>query len=314
MSGRSPETVLDGTDEAIIRLLEGDGRMTHREIAARVGLSRSGAAARVQRLLREGHIDVRGAVHPTVLGHQVLAHVSLAVRGSVSQVASSVAKRDDSTFVSMTTGRYPLVMELRAATVNEIEAAVADVRGIEGVDAADTLVYTELLRDVAGPVGGLEARLDEIDFALLRALQEDGRATYVELAEAVGLSAPGARRRVVRLLEGNVVRIGAVVRHSGHERRSATGVGLRLDGGHRQFAESLVDLPAATFVARTLGRFDVLLTLNTATAGDLVEVLDHLRAQPAVREAETWSHLRFVKETYASLRLGDPDQAGSGRA
>lgn len=301
MADKSVEPVLDPLDEAIVRLLEADGRLTHREIASRVRLSRSAAAARVHRLLAEGHIEVRGAVHPAVLGHGVLAHVSLSVTGTVTEVASRVAERADTTLVSLTSGRFPLVIELRAAGVSEIEAAVAEVRGIEGVAAAETLIYTEVLRDVAGPVGEIEATPDDTDVALLRALEEDGRASFVELAQKVGLSAPGARRRVVRLLEGNVVRIRAMARLSGRERRSATGIGLGLDGAHRELAAALAELPEVTFVARTLGRFDVLLTVSTATAGDLVDVLDRLRGQPGVRQAETWSHLRFVKESYASL-------------
>lgn len=44
--------------------------------------------------------------------------------------------------------------------------------------------------------------LDEIDLKLLRALQENGRATNVELAESVGLTAPPCLRRI-RALEDN---------------------------------------------------------------------------------------------------------------
>lgn len=296
--------VLDATDEAIIRLLEGDGRLTHREVATRVGLSRSAAAARVQRLLDEGQVDVRGAVHPAVLGHEVLGHLSVAVRGPAAAVAHAVAERDDAPFVSLTAGRFPVVVELRASGVGAIEDAATEIRDLRGVDAVETLVYTEVLRDVAGPVGEVRTVPDETDIALLRALQEDGRASYVELGAAVGLSAPGARRRVLRLRAGNVVRVGAVVRHSGRERRSATGVGIRLDGPPREVAGSLLELEEATFVARTLGRYDVLLTVSAATGEDLVELLDRLRIHQGVRDLESWSHLRFVKESYASLRLG----------
>jgi DNA-binding Lrp family transcriptional regulator len=45
---------MDEIDEAIVELLEVDGRLTHREIARTVGLSRSAAAARVQRLITSG--------------------------------------------------------------------------------------------------------------------------------------------------------------------------------------------------------------------------------------------------------------------
>ncbi|MER6941383.1 AsnC family transcriptional regulator, partial [Nocardioides sp. NPDC000441] len=108
MSNEITPGVLDSTDESILVLLEEDGRLTHREIAAQVGLSRSAAATRVQRLLTEGHIDVRGVVHPAVLGHDVLAHVSVTVDGSATEVARAAAAREDTTLVSMTSGQHAL--------------------------------------------------------------------------------------------------------------------------------------------------------------------------------------------------------------
>jgi len=42
---------VDDLDARIVALLAGDGRMTHRELAQRTGLSRSAAGARLTRLL-----------------------------------------------------------------------------------------------------------------------------------------------------------------------------------------------------------------------------------------------------------------------
>jgi DNA-binding Lrp family transcriptional regulator len=146
----------------------------------------------------------------------------------------------------------------------------------------------------------VRTEVDEIDLALLGALQDDGRASYVDLAEVVGLSAAGARRRVVRLVESQVVRIGAVVRHSGRDRQSAMGIGLRLAGDHRAVVEEVAAMPSAIFVARTLGHFDVLATIRAFSAAQLVELLDTVRALPGVNDVESWAHLEVVKESYAS--------------
>ena len=80
---------MDETDEAIVELLEVDGRLTHRGIARSVGLSRSAAAARVQRLISTGQVVIRGAVHPAVLGVGALAHVSVVVHGPAAPVAAA---------------------------------------------------------------------------------------------------------------------------------------------------------------------------------------------------------------------------------
>lgn len=291
---------MDEVDEAIVELLEVDGRLTHREIARAVGLSRSTAAARVQRLLSSGQVVIRGAVHPAVLGRGALAHVSVAVHGPAAPVAAELALRDDVPFLSLTGGPHALVAEIRSASARDVDGVVSQLRSLPGVSGVDTLIYVEVMRDVIGPVGEVRTEVDDTDRALLAALQDDGRASYVDLATMVGLSAAGARRRVVRLLEAKVVRVGAVVRHSGQDRQSAMGFGIRLAGGHHAVVATLATMPSVIFVARTLGRFDVLATVRAFSAAQLVEVLDTVRALPDVRALESWTHLDVVKESYAS--------------
>ena len=83
---------MDDLDEAIVELLQRNGRLTHGEIAAAVGLSRSAAAARTQRLLA-GPVEVRGVVHPAVVGRGSLAYVALLVRGPAAGYPPSVFER-----------------------------------------------------------------------------------------------------------------------------------------------------------------------------------------------------------------------------
>ena len=297
---------MDETDEAIVELLEVDGRLTHREIARSVGLSRSAAAARVQRLLSSGQVVVRGAVHPAVLGRGALAHVSVVVHGPAAPVAAAIAERDDVPFLSLTSGAFGLVAELRASSARGIDTAVSELRALPGVSGVDTLSYVEVMRDVVGPVGEVGKSVDATDRALLIELQKDGRSSYVDLAATVGLSPAGARRRVVSLIEASVVRVGAVVRHSGQDRQSAMGLGIRLAGGHHEVVDTLTAMPSVIFLARTLGRFDLLMTVRAFSARQLVEVLDAVRALSGVRALDTWTHLEVVKESYASGM--DPDQ------
>lgn len=305
---------MDEIDEDIVELLEVDGRLTHREIARTVGLSRSAAAARVQRLLASGQVIIRGAAHPAVLGRPALAHVSIVVDGPAAPVAAELTRRDDVPFLSLTSGQHGLVAEVRSASQRDLDRAVSELRALPGVSGVDTLTYVEVVRDVIGPVGDVTAEIDDTDRALLAALQRDGRASYVDLAALVGLSAAGARRRVVRLIEARLVRIGAVVRHSGQDRQSAMGFGVRLNGDHRDVVAALTGMPSVIFVARTLGRFDVLVTVRAFSAAQLVDVLDAVRALPGVRGLDSWTHLDVVKESYASGLDGVPAMSSMRRS
>ena len=73
-----------------------------------------------------------------------------------------------------------------------------------------------------------------------------------------------------------------------------------LVGAHRDVVAALTGMPSVIFLARTLGRFDILATVRAFSAAQLVEVLDAVRALPGVRSLESWTHLDVVKESYAS--------------
>lgn len=291
---------MDETDQAIVALLQADGRIGHREIAQAVGLSRSAAAGRVHRLIETGQVVVRGVVHPAVLGRGSLAHVGLVVRGPAAPVASAIAERDDCPFVSLASGRHGVVAELRTSSPLALDTAIGELRSLPDVQGVDTLPYVEVARDVVGPVGEVDHEIDEVDADLLRVLQRDGRASYVELARHVRLTPAGVRRRVIRLLESQVVRVGALVRQPGLHGQPAMGVGLRLSGARGNVLDGVMALPQASFLARTLGRYDLLVTLRAYDPADLLDGLEQIRGLPGVNETECWTHLRVVKETYAS--------------
>ena len=291
---------MDEVDEAIVELLEVDGRLTHREIARTVGLSRSSAAARVQRLIASGQVVVRGAVHPAVIGRGALAHVSLAVRGPAAPLAAEIARRDDVPFLSLTSGPHGLVAEVRTASARDIDRTISDLRSLDGVVGVDTLTYVEVVRDVIGPVGEVGTDVDDVDLALLRALQEDGRASYVDLAAVVGLSPAGARTagRPTGRVAGRPGRCGRPAFGAGPPecdgpRTSAGRRGRRRRRSH--CGDAVGDLRGAH--ARPLRP---LVTVRTFSAAQLVETLDVVRSLPGVNAVDSWAHLDVVKESYAS--------------
>ena len=69
--------------------------------------------------------------------------------------------------------------------------------------------------------------VDDIDRAIIVALQADGRAPYTRLATAVGLSEAAVRQRVQRLVEQNVMQVVAVTNPTLH--------GHRLERQRREF-------------------------------------------------------------------------------
>ncbi|MGZ4273251.1 MAG: Lrp/AsnC family transcriptional regulator [Solirubrobacteraceae bacterium] len=152
-----------------------------------------------------------------------------------------------------------------------------------------------------------KAKLDAIDAAIVTLLQEDGRRPYGEIGEAVGLSEAATRQRVNRLRESGLMRIVAVTDPVALGRGVIATVGLRISGDTRDAAARLAQIAEAEYVVVTAGAFDVIVELVCATEDDLLDVLnDEIRSLEAVREMETFMHLRTEKNVFAwGQRLGE---------
>ena len=142
--------------------------------------------------------------------------------------------------------------------------------------------------------------LDDVDKALIEALQRDGRLPYTRLASEVGLSEAAVRQRVQRLIESGVTQIVAVTDPMmlGFHRMAM--VGLRVEGDLRLVADTIAGIPEVDYVVIVGGSFDMLVEVVCEDDDHLLTLLnDKIRAVSGVRSAETFTYLRLYKQTYA---------------
>lgn len=142
--------------------------------------------------------------------------------------------------------------------------------------------------------------LDEIDKAIVRALQVDGRMSYAKLGPEVGLSQAAVRQRVQRLIDSGVMQVVAVTDPLSLGFTVQAMIGVRADGDLRALAASLGDLPEIDYVVIASGGFDLLVEVVCEDAEHLMVLLnDVIRATPGVRSAEAFTYLDLVKQTYS---------------
>jgi Lrp/AsnC family transcriptional regulator for asnA, asnC and gidA len=142
--------------------------------------------------------------------------------------------------------------------------------------------------------------IDEIDKAIVEALQEDGRLPYTKLAVQVGLSEAAVRQRVQRLIESGVMQIVAVTDPMTLGFRRIAMIGLRVEGDLRTVANAIAALAEVSYVVVVSGSFDLLLEVVCEDDDHLLTLLnDKVRAIPGVRSTETFTYLRLFKQTYA---------------
>lgn len=291
--------VLDDTDLRLLRLLQRDGRASYEALAREVGLSRTAARMRTNKLLDSGRIRVRGVVRPEVTGITAVGHVSVAIEGSAEKAASALSQVPDVVYLAVAAGRYPLAAELRTTGMERLADVVGRIRALPMVRDVDTLVYSAILRDrfqAERPYTPTE--LDTTDHVLLRELQQDGRMPFSELAVSAGLSAPAARARVLRLLEAGVVHVGAMVVPGALGVEFLCGFLLAVDDPEGEALSGIARSESTVFLARCMGRGDAVGTVMGASLDQVLQELDRLRSTPGVRLIESWMHLHLAKETY----------------
>src|SRR5690242_21816178 len=120
--------------------------------------------------------------------------------------------------------------------------------------------------------------LDERDWRLLEALQQDARQGYAELGRQVGLSAPAVAERVKRLEEAGVIAgYHAVIDPKRLGYSIDAMVRLRCDGGVCSRIGALVaDVPEVLECRRLAGEDSALLHVVAMSTGHLESVLDRL--------------------------------------
>ncbi|MET3806866.1 DNA-binding Lrp family transcriptional regulator [Nakamurella sp. UYEF19] len=289
---------MDAVDVVMIETLRSNGRIRGRELAEILGISRSAAAARLAQLLQSGKVRVVGVVHPAVLGLHAVAHVSVTVDRAVEDVAGRIAELDEVPFVSLVTGSAALVAEVRVHQTAELAASLEKIRTTTGVKGISTLVYTDMVIDVLRPWATSENSLDETDVRLLGLLQLDGRMSYTEMSARTGLSIGTARLRVRRLIADQVIRVGALTAPGTGEQEYAIGLGIQMRGVVADLVALLADLPEMTFLATTIGRFDILATVTCASLSEGIAAVDRIRELPQAVGLETWLHMHVFKERY----------------
>jgi Lrp/AsnC family transcriptional regulator for asnA, asnC and gidA len=135
-----------------------------------------------------------------------------------------------------------------------------------------------------------QVRLDDIDRRIVAALLADGRTSAAKVSRALGgVSERAVRYRIQRLLDHEVMRVGAVV--------DPVAVGYELiadvfievaPGSLRSVAQRLADHPRVSYVAAAIGRGDLSIQVCARNAGELAGLVGELMASiPGVNTART---------------------------
>lgn len=131
---------LDEQDERLIAALRRDGRASLSELAGQLGLSRATVRSRMERLAARGEIAgftvlTKGDV--TAAPVRGLMMVGIEGRGT-DRIAARLLGMPAVLALHSTNGKWDLIAEIGADTLEEFDAVLAQIRRLDGVVASET--------------------------------------------------------------------------------------------------------------------------------------------------------------------------------
>lgn len=147
--------------------------------------------------------------------------------------------------------------------------------------------------------------IQDLDAALVRALQRNGRASIQELARAVGAPRGTVSAHVRRLLAERRLRIVAAADPTLLGEHVVAHVSIVASGAAAPVVEDLVARQEAVFVSAVSGTHAVVAELRVGTTHELHEVLGDLRCNEHVVALDTLLHSEVVKGFFVAHRSGE---------
>ena len=136
---------LDDLDAAIFEQLQIDGRLPYRTMAKRLGVPEGTVRFRVNRLVRDGAVQITALIHPQRLGGvlaTLLVRVGAAERKSVVEELSAI---ESVMYLSACAGRAHLMLQVVAPGLDDLQALVDGRIGtVDGVLEVETLLELEV--------------------------------------------------------------------------------------------------------------------------------------------------------------------------
>jgi Lrp/AsnC family transcriptional regulator for asnA, asnC and gidA len=147
---------------------------------------------------------------------------------------------------------------------------------------------------------GRRPLLDDLDKAIIKALQLDGRRPYAQIGRELKVPEATVRQRAERLISRGVVQVVGVTDPLAMGFGQPAFIGLHVEAARlEEVAEAVASLDEVTYVVVTAGRFDMICEVVCEDNEHLLRVLsDQLATIRGIRSTETMVELRFVKESY----------------
>lgn len=131
--------------------------------------------------------------------------------------------------------------------------------------------------------------LDDTDKRIITELQSDGRMSYADLGQQIGMSPAATRQRVQRLLDSGTLQVVGVTDPTAMGYPTVAMLGVRVSGDVREVADAISALDGVIYIVMTAGSFDLMVEVIAEDPGALLDLIDDgIRSLAAVETVESF--------------------------
>lgn len=328
--------MFDEVDQAIVEALLTDGRASWVDIARSTGLTMATARRHGTQLLEAGLVLV--SVLPTIdlfpETHRMYEVRIACHPGTQRQIALDLALRSDTRWVAIVTGEFDVAAEVLVPQGTDVASVLLDdVQRIPNIINTRTALVlgSETISDdwsrkqpKAQSVTQRSRRhvcdsthLAPQDRAVLRALKEDGRRSFVELAADLTISETTVRRRFAEMMDRGCASVITLVQPAslGYEQELV----LRLNVTPQYVAavcDALAGQPGVHHLATVVGTETVICEVLLQTHLDTRRFFDEVLSQlPGVINTIAEIELVVYKRAFIlSPWIDSPNRVGPRRS
>ena len=134
-----------------------------------------------------------------------------------------------------------------------------------------------------------KARIDEIDVNIIRALQEDARTSFADIAKSCKVSVDTISKRFGRLMRSGVVKGTTILLNpKSFGCDCVASFGIRVEYPHTEDVVDFIErMPGVVFCSPSMGRHNIFAIAVLENVGRLGQLKESIQGHPMVREVAT---------------------------
>jgi Lrp/AsnC family transcriptional regulator for asnA, asnC and gidA len=302
-------------EAAVFRALQADGRVPFTAVAQRLGVSEANVRRTVKQLIARDVFAITAVADPRLMGLESMAWLMLTVRASrIETTAAALAELPEIDYVAITSGAWQVMAEVACRSSDDLFDLLQRVRALPGVQSTETFPYFGVLRQqfqwtndgerpratpepgVRG-IGSAPAELDTLDRVLINELQNDGRASFRDIAQRLGASERTISTRFTRLAEDGIVGVLAVGNPHALGFHGLAWLGFSLDekAEVEPLVRRLATIPQLSYLVSVSGRYDLMGEVVCRDPDHLLATLDRrIGTIRGIKEVDVFYYLRLL--------------------